>query len=136
MWPWLVAAVAIIVIVLGGAAVFYFATLGSDGEAAPRPTRTVATVTTTTEAAPTTTFSPRFVAISGTVESNDGSTLVVRREDGGDLVTVITDEDTRVLGGGGDVEAFQPGDGVFVQGEEQEDGRVLARMIIGSLFSE
>lgn len=135
LWPWLVAAVAILVIVIGGATLFYFQTLGSDSEAAPRPTRSIAPVTTTTSAPPTTSFSPRFVSISGTVESNDGSTLVVRPEDGGANVTVITDADTQVLLGGDEgVASFQPGDTVFVQGGEQQDGRVLARMIIGSLF--
>ncbi|MCE5287888.1 MAG: DUF5666 domain-containing protein [Nocardiaceae bacterium] len=136
MWPWIVAAIAVLALAIFGSAGAYLASVSSDLNNDAKFDTTIVSAPVPKSTAPAKpTFVPRFVAFSGTIQSNDGTTLVIAPKDGSAAVTVVTNAQTQVLlGGGQGVSAFKAGDGVFVQGSTQQDGKVMARMIIGSLF--
>ena len=71
-------------------------------------------------------------AAVGNVTSNDGSTLILDGI-GGSQVTVTTDASTQVIAlGVSRVADLRVGETVLVQGEQQADGTVVARTIIGT----
>lgn len=71
-------------------------------------------------------------AAVGNVRSNDGSTLILDGI-GGSQVTVTTDATTQVIAlGASRVADLKVGETVLVHGEQQSDGSVAARTIIGT----
>lgn len=147
-WPWIVAAVAVLAVLIIGGGIL----LGSGGSpdsdtSARAPLTTVSALPSIPSTSPTTTQPTTTTAVTttpgygdidelgtavGTVESTDGSTLVVETILGA-VVTVETNSDTEVIGFRmSKVADIKAGSTVVVQGTAIKDGQMTAETIVAT----